>query len=346
MFWFTRNAILTGNPIEPLPLSSGHWVTWEGLGSQLQFIPRPGLWWFFPWIDRQLVAGYNGAAGYGAGFAAFLVPGLYLCLRSTLPDRSEAGVRFRPRLSRERLALLLAIGVGVVAWWFGKHRLPRLLLPIVALACAPIALVFDAVTRPARRVLVVLLAVALAFPALETLRIVFRGRDITWTHRGGVDHREFYRMPDLIYELPAGTRILLLEPSSDDVYRTYRYPLTGSLPGNEVVMEDDVGVGLNLAERGAVLGHIDLHEQRIEYIFMRVQTHRRPQSTWFDSYPHLYEKAWDSFEPGYQWYREAYAIGEDGGIVGRALVATQIYRVLPRPNGVGWQGAPPEPSPP
>jgi hypothetical protein len=333
VFWFARNAVLAGNPIEPLPIGLGRWVTWEGLGSQLQFIPRPSLWWFFPWIDRQLVAGYNGAAGYGAGFATFLVPGLFLCLRS---------VR-RGRAAGERLALLLAIAVGVAAWWFGKHHLPRLLLPVVALACAPVALAFDAVTPRARRALVVLLSVALVFSAVETLRIVFAGRDITWSYRAGVDHREFYRMPDLIYELPAGTRILILEPSADDIYKTYRYPLVGDLPGNDVVMEDDVGVELSLSERGAVLGHIDLHGQRVDYIFMRVQTHRRPQSTWFDSYPHLYEKAWDSLEPGYPWYREAYAIDEDGKIVGPALVATQMYRVLPRPNGVGWEGAPQEP---
>ena len=227
----------------------------------------------------------------------------------------------------------------------GGRRRDVGLLVAVGLACAPAALVFDAVTRQARRVLVVVLTLALAFSAAETLRITFRGRDITWTHRGGVDRREFYRMPDLIYELPAGTRILLLKPSADDIYLTYRYPLAGDLPGNDVVMEDDVGVEMNLAERGAVLGHLDLHEQAIDYVFMRVQTHR-PRTTWFDSYPHLYEKAVDVIEPGYQWYRETYAVDEDGEIVGRALVATKMYRVLPRPNGIGWQGVPPEsPSP-
>lgn len=343
-FWFARNAVVAGNPIEPLPPGLGRWVTWEGLGSQLQFIPRPALWWFFPWIDRQLVAGYNGAAGYGAAFSIFFVPGLTLCLWSVWRGRSGRGTRLGWRLGRERLALLLAIAVGTASWWFGKHHLPRLLLPIAGLACAPVALVFDAATRRARGVLVAVLAVALAFSGAETLRIAFRGRDITWTHRGGVDRREFYGMPDLIYELPRGTRILLLKPSADDIYRTYRYPLVGDLPGNDVVMEDDVGVGLNLLERGAVLGHIDLHSRGIDYIFTRIQSHRQ-HTTWFDAYPNLYEKVVDLVEPGHPWYREAYAIGEDGEIVGRALVITKMYRVLPRPNGIGWEGASPEPAP-
>ena len=339
-FWFARNAILTGNPIEPLPLGLGQWATWEGLGSQLQFISRPAFWWFFPWIDRQLVAGYNGAAGYGAAFAVFFVPGLLLCLRAIWRGRSGE----RGRAGHGRLALLLAIAIGVAGWWFGKHHLPRLLLPVVALTCAPIALVFDAVTRGARRVLIVLLAFALAFSAAETLRIAFLGRDITWTYQGGVDHREFYRMPGLVYDLPAGTRILLLKPSADDIYKTYRYPLAGGLPGNDVAMEDDVGVGLNLSERGAVLGHIDLHAHGIDYIFTRIQSHRQ-HTTWFDAYPNLYEKVVDLVEPGYPWYREAYSIGEDGEILGRAFVITKMYRVLPRPNGIGWEGAPPQPPP-
>jgi hypothetical protein len=332
LFWFARNAIHTGNPIEPLPLGPGQWGAWESPGFELQFVPRPSLWWIFPWIDRQLVAGYNGAAGYGAAFGALFLPGLILCARA---------IRSRVR-HYERATLLIAMALGVAGWWFGKFHLPRLLLPVVALACAPIALVFDAVTRGARRALIVLLAVALAFSAAETLRITFLGRDITWTHRGRVDHREFYRMPDLIYELPAGTRILLLEPSSDDLYKTYRYPLVGALPGNDVVMEDDVGVGMDLAARGAVLGHIDLHAHAIDYVFMRIQTHR-PRETWFDAYPHLYEKVVDLVEPGYPWYREAYSVDADGEIVGRALVATQMYRVLPRPTGIGWEGAPSEP---
>jgi hypothetical protein len=340
VFWFARNAVVAGNPIAPLPFGVGQWGGWEAPDSQLQFVPRPALWWFLPWIDRQLVAGYNGSAGYGAALGALAVPGLLVCLLSLRRDRREGGAECERRL--ERTALLLAIGLGIAGWWFGGYRLPRLLLPITALACAPIALVFDAVTRQARRVLIAVLTVALAFSAVETLRIVFRGRDITWTYRGGVGRREFYRMPDLIYELPAGTRILLLKPSSDDVYLTYRYPLAGNLPGNDVVMEGDVGVGLNLAERGAVLGHIDLHEQGIDYIFIRIQTHRR-RATWFDSYPHLYEKVVDTIEPGYPWYREAYAVDEDGEIVGRAPVATHMYRVLPRPSGIGWQGAPAEP---
>lgn len=329
VFWFARNIAVAGNPVEPVPLGLREWAMWEGLGPhlQLQFIPRPGLWWFFPWIDRQLVAGYNGSAGYGAAFGAFFAPGLALCVQRVLARRRA------PRFRLERIAILLSIALGAAAWWFGKHHLPRLLLPILALACAPVALVFDAVTERVRTILSALLAAALLFSAAETLRVVFQGRDITWAHQGGVDRREFYRMPDLIYELPVGTRILLLKPSADDLYRTYRYPLAGNVPGNDVVMEDDVGIEIALDKRGAVLGHLDLHRRGIEYVFMRVQSFRR-HTTWFDAYPSLYEKVVDTAEPGYRWYREAYAVDEAGEVLGRALVITKMYRVLPRPPGL------------
>ena len=56
------------------------------------------------------------------------------------------------------------------------------------------------------------------------------------------------------------------------------------------------------------------------------------------------QKVVDTIEPGYPWYREAYSVDKDGAILGRALVVTKMYRVLPRPRGIGEEPAAPVPS--
>jgi len=320
-FWYVRNTIATGNPVAPLSLGVRGWIASPGIDKELQFVASPGRWWVFPWTDRQLVAGYNGTAGYGAAFAVFFVPGLVLAVRNAVS-------RWSDRHSRAQFtAVLLSIVVGIIGWWFGKYHLPRLLLPVVGLACAPMALVFEMGVRQTRLVLVLLLACALGFSAMETLRVTFAEDDITWSHRAGADRNGFYRMPDLIYTFPPETKILLLRPSSDAFFETYRYPLAGDLPGNDVVMEDDIGIGTNLAELGARAGHADLIDRKIEYVFMRTLGVER-YTTGFDKHPDVYERVLDACEPGYAWYRETYAVSETGEILGRAIVMTKVYRVL------------------
>ena len=324
-FWYVRNALATGNPLAPLSQGVRAWIASPGIRKELQFVASPAHWWAFPWTDRQLVAGYNGAAGYGAAFAVFLVPGLALAVRGAV------SVRLCRRTRARLTAVLLSIALAVAGWWFGKYHLPRLLLPAVGLACAPLALVFDVGTRRVRVAFVVLLACALVFSATETLRVTFAGDDITWSYRGGVDRREFYRMPGLVHSFPTGTKILLLRPSRDAFYETYRYPLAGDLPGNEVVMEDDVGIGTNLSELGARAGHGDLVDREIEYVFMRTLRVER-YTTWFDDHPDLYEKVLDTTEPGYQWYRRIYTASQTGETLELANVVTKMYRVLPGPT--------------
>jgi hypothetical protein len=323
-FWYVRNAVATGNPVAPLSLGIREFIASPGVDKELQFVASPGRWWVFPWTDRQLVAGYNGTAGYGAAFAMLLVPGLALAVRGAVSRRLDSSAR------AQVTAVLLSIVVGVIGWWFGKYHLPRLLLPVVGLACAPMSLVFEAGARKTRLALVLLLVGALGFSAAETLRVAFDEDDITWSHAGGVDRHAFYRMPDLIYTFPPKTKILLLRPSSDAFYETYRYPLAGYLPGNEVVMEEDVGIGTQLAQLGARAGHADLLDRKIEYVFMRTLGVER-YTTGFDEHPDLYENVLDSYEPGYAWYRETYAVSETGEILGRAITMTKVYQVLNHP---------------
>ncbi len=325
-FWLIRNLAVTGNPIEPLSLSLAEWAGSSGLEQEFQFVPTRGSWWVFPMIDRHLKTSYSGSAGFGAAFAAFALPGFALLVW-------RASARNLGRTLRTKNAVVLAsIVLVVVAWWFGKHHLPRFLLPAMALATVPAALVFDSVRGRARAVLCVVLAVAVLFSAAETLRVAFLDDDVTWSHHRGASREEFYHVPDVIYELPVGTRILLLQPTVHNYYQTFRYPLIGSLPGNEVLMEEDVGIGFDIKNEGALGAYRDLIDADIEYVFMRT-IGVKPYETWFDDFPDLYEKVVDKTERSYPWYRVSIAVTPEGEVLGGGTVVTKMYRVISEAGG-------------
>lgn len=58
-------------------------------------------------------------------------------------------------------------------------------------------------------------------------------------------------------------------PTDHNLYQTHRYPLLASLPGNEVVVEDDVGVRLDIKGMNALSAHEALRDAGIDYLFMR-----------------------------------------------------------------------------
>jgi hypothetical protein len=130
-----------------------------------------------------------------------------------------------------------------------------------------------------------------------------------------VSRMTFYHMPPLIYELPPGTRIFLAEPTEDDYHVTFRYPLVGTLPGNDVVMEKDIGVRFSMQESGPIGCHADLVEDGVQYVFMRTFG-RRPYRTTLDEHPALYRAVYEREEPMYPWYR----LGDP--------VVTKMYEVL------------------
>lgn len=329
-FWFLQNWIMTGNPLAPLSVGLGGWTLFSGTEvaeafghQQFRYVLTPAQWLWFPWIDRAVQGSYSSSVGFGAAFAVFALPAFVLSGLTARPGAVSGTWELR------RVALLALVVSSVAAWWFGGFHLPRYLLPAFALACVPIALLFDLVTSAVRRVLVVALAVSVVFSAVEALRVVYVTDDLESSRKSFVTKAEHYHMPSLVYELPAGTKILLLDIPGVSVFRTFRYPVVGSLPGNEVVMMGDVGVETDLLRDGPVLGHSSLVRERVDYVFLR--TLALPAGpTLFDKYPSLYEKVLDTVEEPYDWYRKGYLPTPGDGFDVRAPAVTKMYRVLTR----------------
>ncbi len=327
-FWFAQNWIMTGNPFAPVSVTFGEFVVFPGLdiaatfgNQQFLYVPRVSSWWVMPWYDRASMGSYSSSVGFGAVFAVFFVPALVLLAHRAL------GRRGSPHRLRA-FALLSLIVVGVTAWWLGGFHLPRYLWPALALLYAPVALLFDEVGAKARAVLMGVFVLGAAFSCTETLRVIYGSGDfVTSRLPRGVTKEQFYRMPDLIYELPAGTRILLLHATEDAYHRTFRYPLIGDPPGNDVIMVGDVGVELAGAMDDTASLHEALRREGVDYIFSRTLL-SQPRRSKFDVAPNRYEKVVDDIGRPYPWHRFGMVMEhEDGAVIGLPVV-TKVYRVL------------------
>ncbi len=325
-FWFVRNVIATGNTVAPLPTTLGEWTGSVDLKQQAYFVPSERAWLVFPWLDRHIGSTYSGSAGYGASFGALFLPALIVCAARMFNRRNTRTLRIR------LFGFFALTAACVVAWWMGSHHLPRFLWPAAALAAAGTGVLFRSVTPGARRVLAAVLAVGLVFSCAETLRVTFREDDITWSYRGGVSREEFYQIPNAIYRLPQGTRILLVKKTGHDFYQTYRYPLVGRVPGNDVVMEADIGMEIDVGRDGALAVYPKLQANGVDYVFMRFFG-KRANTTSFDDYPSLYPKLIDTVQMSYPWYKESFAVSPNGTYLGPGFVTTKLYRVAQRSGG-------------
>jgi hypothetical protein len=330
---------MTGNPLAPVLVEVGGWTVFEGFDvastfgeQQLTYVPRPVWWWIFPWIDGTFSAGgtgeeaafigtYSSSVGFGALFATFVIPAAAVLVRRAVKTQADGVDRRAPML-------LVLLVLGVATWWFGGFHLPRYLWPVLGVLYAPMALLFDGTGGRARAALVGVFIVAALASSLETLRIIHADDHLVSSRLPwGTTKREHYHMPQLLYELPQGTKILLLNVPGVSVFHTFRYPVVGGLPGNEVVMMGDVGVETDLTSDGPVLGHASLIREDIDYLFLRTLA-LPPGSIVFDRYPTLYGKVLDTVEEPYEWYREGYLPTPGEGFDVRAPAVTKIYRVL------------------
>jgi hypothetical protein len=339
-FWFAQNWLVAGNPFAPVAVSVGNLVVFEGIDvaaefgeQQFAYVSRPLGWLVFPWLDRVREGSYSSSVGSGAVFATFLIPAAAVLVRRALRGGSDR----RPGPP----VLLALVALGVVTWWFGGFHLPRYVWPALALFYAPMALVFDRVGGGARRVLVGVFVVAAAFSTLETARVIHGSDDFVASRfPRGMTRGEYYHMPDLVYELPAGTRILLLQTPGKAYHRTFRYPLIGGLPGNDVIMADDVGVDLADAIEDTALMHEALRRERVEYVFKRTLK-SLPRPSVFDDFPNRYEKVLETIETPYRWHRSGIEIVLGGGRGAGTPAITTVYRVLgDRPTEAVSPGAP------
>lgn len=327
-FWFAQNWIMAGNPVAPISVSLGDMKVFRGLDvatefgeQEFRYVSSPLQWLAWPWLERTIVGAYGQSVGYGAVFATFFVPALVLLVRRVFAGARDSGKRAAP------LVLVLCL-LGAACWWQGGFRMPRYLWPTLAVLLAPAALLFDVMKGRARNILMSMLLVAATFSFLETERIIFDTTSLVSSRLPGwMTKQAYYSMPDLIYELPSGTRVLLLQVPGEAYHRTFRYPLVGDLPGNDVIMLDDVGVDLADAMVDTALMHVALRRERVEYIFERT-LQSQPGPTVFDSFPNRYEKVVGTIGRPYGWHRSGIAgVTKDGRRV-RFPVVTNIYRVL------------------
>ena len=333
VFWFAQNGIATGNPFAPILVKIGGWTVFHGTdvaaayGSQQRvYAATPLAWCAFPWTDRWMMHGtYSGSVGFGAVFAAFVVPAVVVLGRGTLRVRNAfrgAGRDLRAPL------LLILLALGIATWWTGGFHLPRYVWPFLALLYAPAALLFDEVGGRWRGVMLGLFAAAALFSSMETVRLIHADDDFLWSRvRPGTTKRECYHMPDLIYGLPPGTRILLHRPTDSYYYRFFRYPLVGGIPGNEVVMAGDIGVDIVDAFGDTAALHEGIRRERVQYVFSRTLT-SPPMRLCFDDCPNRYRQVFAKVEPQYPWHRRGIPVREGARTVRDFPVVTRIYRVL------------------
>jgi len=316
-YWYISNWLAAGNPFAPFGLRVAGASLWPGVdptevygAQQFYYVKSIVEWWWFPLRDRALNGSYSAAAGFGAAFAALAIPAsIRIVSRRSTPGVSDERLR-----SRRFLVALAAIAIAI--WWFGGHRLPRFLLPAVALLTTSIGVLLEDCRRSASRALEIVLVIALTFSGAETLRVLHAGGDLTSSMLGRMDKEQLYRMPAWIHSLPPGTKIALTRITDHQYYSTFRYPLVGQLPGNEIVMEGDVGVSFDILRDGVRGLHDGLTRDGVDYLFVRAFG-MEPCRLTHDMHPDLYEPVLDLIEPEYPWYRKG------------SPVLTKVYRVLP-----------------
>jgi hypothetical protein len=147
----------------------------------------------------------------------------------------------RRRATRTEENLVALFTIGVLAWWFMMHRVPRFALPILVLSCllsVPVLAILHAARKKAFEVLFVVSVLASCgisglIPSVELGKFI---------RTGGRTRAEFYAYPKIIDELPAGSRIL-----NYTRILQMNFPLAGDRLTNRVVASFEAPDELNPA---------------------------------------------------------------------------------------------------
>ncbi len=316
IYWYASNWIATGNPVAPFALRVGGTELWPGLDpadiygeQQFNYVHSVADWWWFALRDRALSGSYSAGAGFGAAFVALVIPAaLWMGVDAISAKRWD----YR---RKGRLLVLSLAAVALASWWVAGHRLPRYLLPAVAIPMPALGVLLESCRRPLRRALEIMLIIAVGFSTLESLRVFYSENDLTSSFLGHRNKQDMYGMPGWVYSLPPDSKIALTRVTDHQYYSTFRYPLIGGVPGNSVVMEDDAGTSFSIVRDGVRGMHEGLIRDGVDYLFIRAFG-LEPCKTAFDMHPDLYEPILDLVGSPYQWYRKG------------SPVLTKAYRVL------------------
>ena len=258
-FWFVRGTVQAGNPLYPVEVRIGQTRLLPGV-SLSGYFPERTLsrkldhWLDYPWRERKYGTGYVYGVDNGLGAAyATLVP-------LGLAGAAVSVFRKRPRSTEEswQLAFLVLAMVGAVLLLTLFHETIRYVLPLllvtVPLAAARLNRTVEAFPRWACSLVAAALVVTAAVATYKPVHAFLgRAKDQVWSRA------DYYQIPPLVDEFPAGTRILNLSGESE------RYPLLGRRLNNLVVNRSHWKV-LTGAE---TVSNRALHEHAIDYLFVR-----------------------------------------------------------------------------
>lgn len=265
-FWFVRGTVQAGNPIYPLGIKIGDTQLLPGYEADQYFPDRSlttvlGRWWHYPWTETKYSGtGYTYGVnnGLGASYATFVIPGILMALAIALRRRS---FKVTDRLRLTFLALTIT-GALLVLTVF--HEMLRFVFPQVLLGVVAASAIIETLAQSYRRSMIAILSCSLLITgAVATLRPVHalagRVKDGTW------DRAAFYEIPEIVDQLPPGTRILNLADA------LHAYPLLGRrLTNTSINMLDWTAL-----HGDAPLSAKALHHNRIDYIYVDAITARQ-----------------------------------------------------------------------
>jgi hypothetical protein len=231
-FWFFRAFLSTGNPLHPISIQFSQWMIpipirpdymMPSEYADTKYVRSILEWFIYPWVEYQKggTFSYNPGSGVGAAFATLITVCVINSLFSVIKN-------WRRRNNRLNLALFSGFVVMLVLWWFVLDRVPRFMIPALALACglsAPTLAMLIRANSLIFRALVlssvsITCALLIALPSYQ-----FYER----TKYGFWQRSSEYHYPPIIDKLPEGSVIW------NRGHELHNFPLAGDRLSNKVI---------------------------------------------------------------------------------------------------------------